>query len=89
MRALIFELRPESLETEGLIAALSRRVEALRARHAMKKESAFEAEPELPLTAKEVLYRVAQEALQNVVRHANTTPSAGFASASACNACSR
>ncbi len=30
MRALIFELRPESLETEGLVAALSKQTAALR-----------------------------------------------------------
>ena len=33
MRALIFELRPESLEQEGLVAALEKQVAALEARH--------------------------------------------------------
>jgi signal transduction histidine kinase len=33
MRALIFELRPEFLETEGLVAVLMKQVDVLRARH--------------------------------------------------------
>lgn len=71
MRALIFELRPESLEKEGLVAALTRHVEALRARHGLSVDTLFDAEPALSVAGKEVLYRVAQEALQNVVKHAN------------------
>jgi signal transduction histidine kinase len=35
MRALIFELRPESLESEGLVAALAKQGAALQARHDM------------------------------------------------------
>lgn len=73
MRALIFELRPESLEAEGLVPALTRRLEALSARHAFAVEAELQAEPDLPLGAKEVLYRVAQEALHNVVKHANAS----------------
>ncbi len=70
MRALIFELRPESLEVEGLVAALSKQVEALRARHRIAVQMELPNEPDLPLKSKEVLYRVAQEALHNVVKHA-------------------
>ena len=36
MRALIFELRPESLQTEGLVAALGKLVNALGARYQFK-----------------------------------------------------
>jgi signal transduction histidine kinase len=71
MRALIFELHPESLEIEGLVVALSKQAEALRARHRIEVETEFPAEPEIPLETKEVLYRVAQEALHNTVKHAN------------------
>lgn len=69
MRALIFELRPEALEAEGLVGLLGRQAEALRARHEIAVELAA-AEPPLHLNAKAVLYRVAQEALHNVVKHA-------------------
>lgn len=71
MRALIFELRPESLEVEGLVAALSRRLDVFRARHDFHIEAALALEPELTVGAKEALYRVALEALHNVVKHAD------------------
>ena len=70
MRALIFELRPESLETEGLVAALSRQAAALHARHEIEVSTEFCDEPDLPLKVKEELYRVAQEALHNTAKHA-------------------
>jgi signal transduction histidine kinase len=73
MRALIFELRPESLEVEGLIPALTRLSDVLQARHGMEVLKTFAAEPELSLAAKEVLYRVAQEALHNVAKHAQAS----------------
>ena len=73
MRALIFELRPESLETEGLLPALGRMTEALQARHHVQMQTSFDAEPPVSVADKEVLYRVAQEALNNVVKHADAT----------------
>ncbi len=73
MRALIFELRPESLESEGLSAAIRKQVEAVQARHGIPV--AFETceEPDLPLPTKEAAYRIAQEALTNVVKHSGAT----------------
>jgi signal transduction histidine kinase len=73
MRALIFELRPEALEREGLVAALSRQGAALQARHDMIVQANLCEEPALPLTVKQELYRIAQEALQNTVKHANAS----------------
>jgi signal transduction histidine kinase len=73
MRALIFELRPESLEKEGLVAALEKQAAALRARHEIKVESDLCNEPDAPLEIKEALYRIAQEALQNIVKHAQAS----------------
>ncbi|HEX6385451.1 MAG TPA: GAF domain-containing protein [Anaerolineae bacterium] len=73
MRALIFELRPESLEAEGLVAALTRQTDALRARHGIEVVTRFGGEPDVPLPVKEALYRVAQEALHNVVKHAQAS----------------
>jgi len=70
MRALIFELRPESLETDGLVAALSRQGAALRARHGVEVLTELCDEPDLPLKVKQELYRVAQEALHNTFKHA-------------------
>jgi signal transduction histidine kinase len=73
MRALIFELRPESLESEGLVAALNKRAEAMSARHQINVKLDLCQEPAIPLRMKESLYRVAQEALNNVVKHAQAT----------------
>jgi signal transduction histidine kinase len=73
MRALIFELRPESLATEGLVAALEKQAAALKARHAIETELALGDEPDIPLAAKEALYRIGQEALHNVVKHARAS----------------
>ncbi len=70
MRTLIFELRPESLEMEGLMAAITKQVEAVRSRHGITVELSICCEPEVSLPVKETLYRVAQEALQNAIKHA-------------------
>jgi len=71
MRALIFELRPESLEQEGLVSALTKQAAALQARNAIAVATAFCDEPDLPLPVKEDLYRIAQEAMHNTVKHAH------------------
>lgn len=73
MRALIFELRPESLQNEGLVAALTKQADALRARYKLDVVTHFDSEPDLSLDVKEALYRIAQEALHNVARHAHAT----------------
>jgi signal transduction histidine kinase len=70
MRALIFELRPDSLEREGLVAALTRQAAALHARHRLEVHTEFCEEPTLSFEAKEALYRIAQESLNNTVKHA-------------------
>jgi signal transduction histidine kinase len=73
MRALIFELRPEFLEAEGLVAGLLKQVDVLRARHRLTVETSFDEEPALSLDKKYALYRVGQEALHNIVRHARAS----------------
>jgi PAS domain S-box-containing protein len=70
MRALIFELRPDALETEGLVGLLEHQAAALRTRHALRVETDFGPEPVVSLAVKEMLYRIAQEALHNTVKHA-------------------
>lgn len=73
MRALIFELRPEPLETEGIVAALTKQAASLRVRHDLEVETDLCPEPDLPLETKEELYRIAQEALHNIVKHARAS----------------
>ncbi len=73
MRALIFELRPESLEIEGLVAALTKQVAVLRARYNLTVEADLGEEPHLPIEMKHALYRITQEALHNIVKHARAS----------------
>jgi signal transduction histidine kinase len=72
MRALIFELRPGALQEEGLGAALQKHTAALSAREGLPIEVQVpERRVPVPAAAEEHLYRFAQEALHNVVKHAN------------------
>jgi signal transduction histidine kinase len=73
MRALIFELRPEALEREGLIGALKHHTAVLRSRHGIAVEEALAGEPAMTWEGKQALYRIAQEALHNAGRHARAT----------------
>ena len=70
MRALIFELRPESLEMEGLVVALNKQTAALRARYGVEVALSVCDEPEVPLSIKEAMYRIAQEGFHNAIKHA-------------------
>jgi signal transduction histidine kinase len=73
MRALIFELRPDCLQRDGLVNALERQAAAIEARHLLTIDRQLGTEPALPLPIKEVVYRVGQEALQNAVKHARAS----------------
>ncbi|MBZ0288579.1 MAG: GAF domain-containing sensor histidine kinase, partial [Anaerolineae bacterium] len=73
MRSLIFELRPESLENDGLITALQKQAASLQARHNIRVETDLSEEPDLPLDLKETIYRIAREALHNTLKHAHAT----------------
>jgi PAS domain S-box-containing protein len=74
MRLLIFELRPLALEKIGLVAALQTRLEAVEGRGGMQTELQVEGAPNaerLPFAVQEELYHIAQEALNNVLKHAH------------------
>ncbi len=73
MRTLIFELRPSSLESDGLVQAIRTHATAVQRRTGLV--IVVDAEPldRLALAAEEALYRIAQEALHNVVKHANAS----------------
>ncbi len=74
MRALVFELRPGALAEDGLVAALSKHAAAVSAREELAIAVHGPSERlALSQPAEEQLYRVAQEALANVVKHARAT----------------
>jgi PAS domain S-box-containing protein len=70
MRALIFELRPGNLEQDGLVRALKTHTAALAGRVGLPIVVNSDIDGRLPIEIEDVLYRIAQEALHNVVKHA-------------------
>lgn len=72
MRALIFELRPGALQEEGLTAALRKHAAALSAREEVRIEVHAPVDRlRVSAEVEEQLYRLAQEALHNAVKHAH------------------
>jgi len=73
MRTLIFELRPSSLESDGLVQALRTHATAVQRRTGLTIVVDAEHIERLPLATEEALYRIGQEAIHNVVKHANAS----------------
>jgi signal transduction histidine kinase len=74
MRALIFELRPGALREEGLVAALRKQAAGVAARDGCGVEVEAPEDPiDVDPITEEQLYRIGQEALHNVVKHAGAT----------------
>jgi len=73
MRLLIFELRPSVLEEDGIVAALQMRLEAVEERSGFATEFKIEGMIELPTNIEEGLYWISQEALNNIVKHAQAS----------------
>jgi PAS domain S-box-containing protein len=70
MRLLIYELRPPALEQEGLVGALQRRIDAVEGRAGIQARLLVEGKIEVEEPVEEALYRIAQEALNNALKHA-------------------
>jgi signal transduction histidine kinase len=75
MRLLLYELRPEALEAEGLLRTVERRFDAVERRAGTKATVILEVEDELelPPVLERELYYLAIEALNNVLKHAQAT----------------
>jgi signal transduction histidine kinase len=72
MRLMIYELHPPALTQDGLAGALRQRLEAVECRAGVTHELVVET-PDLPASLEAALYRIAQEALNNVLKHADAT----------------
>ena len=70
MRALVFELRPDSLTRDGLAVALRTHAAAVGARAGISVAVDASAVGRLPMPIEETLFRIAQESLHNVIKHA-------------------
>jgi len=73
MRLLIFQLRPHALEKEGLAAALRTRLAAVEGRAGLTTEFSSEIAGRLPARIEEGLHGIAQEALNNTLKHARAS----------------
>ena len=67
MRALIFQLRPPGLSEQGLIAALQQHVAALGRREGLTVQLEVNGEERYARGVEQAIYRIVQEALNNVV----------------------
>ncbi len=71
VRGLAVELRPSALDDFGLLPALERLAETFEGRSGIRTHvEASIADERLPPDAETVLYRLVQEALTNIVKHA-------------------
>jgi signal transduction histidine kinase len=71
MRLLIFELRPLALEKTGLAAALQARLDGVEVRGGIQANLTVVGEERLSPRVQAELYHIAQEALNNVLKHAH------------------
>jgi PAS domain S-box-containing protein len=71
LRRMMKELRPPALDERGLEAALRDYVGRVAAEHGLEGSVESQIAGRLPPTLDTILYRVAQEAITNVVKHAS------------------
>jgi PAS domain S-box-containing protein len=74
LHRMAIALRPASLDHVGLVAALQQHLEAVGDKHSIQSRFRSSGVIErLPANVETILYRTVQEALTNVVRHAQAT----------------
>ena len=73
VRRIAADLRPSILDDLGVTAALEQQLRRLRESTGIETSLVVDEEPQLDMLTSVTLYRIAQEALANVMRHANAT----------------
>jgi signal transduction histidine kinase len=73
MRSLLLELRPANLETTQFTQLLDQLLTAVRGRKQIEVTLQFEGEPVLPAEVHVAIYRIAQEAVNNISKHSCAT----------------
>ncbi len=71
MRLFLFQMKPVDLETKGLVAALNERLAAVEGRANIKARVLADENIYLSLENETILYYIALEALNNIMKHAN------------------
>jgi signal transduction histidine kinase len=70
MRLMVYELRPPILRSEGLVGALEQRLETVERRAGVEATLLTKGDVKIPGDVEEELYLMAQEALNNALKHA-------------------
>jgi len=73
VRQLAVELRPKALDDFGLVPALERLAETFAESSGIRVDLQASLDERLPEEAETALYRIVQEALTNIVKHAEAT----------------
>ncbi|NJD60855.1 MAG: sensor histidine kinase, partial [Anaerolineae bacterium] len=73
MHTLISELRPEPMTSGGLVSALRQHIADQHLPEGLSVKLNVDGERELPHLEAQGLFRIAQEALNNIVKHANAS----------------
>jgi PAS domain S-box-containing protein len=73
MRTMLFELRPAALEAADFETLLGQLGDALHGRTRIPVQVEYDDIPELLPSIKVTLYRIAQEAVNNIIKHASAT----------------
>ncbi len=73
MRLMIYSLRPQLLESVGLTGALQHRLATVEKRTGLDTHLNVSQDLKLPAAIEDALFRIAQEALNNTLKHASAT----------------
>ena len=73
MRLLIYQLHPPVIQESGLAVALRRRLDAVEVRSGVAADFQVEGERRLPSNIEYTLFQIAQEGLNNVLKHAKAS----------------
>jgi signal transduction histidine kinase len=73
LRALVFELRPPALDSDGLVTTLRKHLDVAGRAHGLRVALHTTGEERLSPAVERELFRIVQEAVTNVLRHARAT----------------
>ncbi len=73
LRTLVFELRPPALEVDGLAETVRKHLDLVGRSHGLAVRLSTRGERRPPADVEAVIYRIVQEAVANVVRHAHAS----------------